>query len=193
MTRRIGYDPMMCPQRYHAWRQKLREHGFEGAGDYWRDWSGREYSLISAVEVVALRESYARMGERVRVLGAEFARMAEALKPTIASFFEAIDTPEMRRLATITGQLDAAYNDGEMEEEERDFLEASRAHTARVWAEYEEQRIPLTHPDQIPKGMGEEEAREFFDAHEVTEEYVESAGEVAPEDLPAFRPKEDAS
>ena len=31
MSRRIGYDPMMCPQQYHTWSQKLHEHGFEEA------------------------------------------------------------------------------------------------------------------------------------------------------------------
>lgn len=112
MKRRRGYDPMMCPQRYHTWSQKLREHGFEGAGDYWWDWSGREYSLISALEVVALRESYARMKEQARAIGARFAVMAEELKPAIEALREAMRplaeaglliarSPEFRRLAAM--------------------------------------------------------------------------------------------
>lgn len=95
------YDPMMCPQRHHTWSQKLREHGFEGAGDYWWDRSGRRYSLISALEVVLIRESYERVGEQVRAIGTRFARMAEQVKPAIAAFFEAINTPEMQRLAAM--------------------------------------------------------------------------------------------
>ena len=149
------YDPMMCPQRYHAWSEKFREHGFEGAGDYWWDWSGREYSLISALEVTVLRESYDRMGEQVRAIGTQFARMAEEMKPAIADFVKAVSTPALRQLACI-----------------------------------EDERTPLTDPDQVPDNMTEEEAREFFDDHEVTEEYIEKAGGDLPEDLPIFRPRE---
>ncbi len=52
-----------------------------------------------------------------------------------------------------------------------------------------EDRIPLTDPSQIPSGMTEEQAREFWDSHEITEQYLEKAGPVPADDLPEFRPR----
>lgn len=52
-----------------------------------------------------------------------------------------------------------------------------------------EDRIPLTDPSQIPSGMTEEQAREFWDSHEITEQYLEKAGPVSADDLPEFRPR----
>jgi hypothetical protein len=46
------------------------------------------------------------------------------------------------------------------------------------------QKIPLRDPSEIPSGMGEEEARVFWDSHEVTEEYLEKAGSIDSKDLP---------
>jgi hypothetical protein len=42
------------------------------------------------------------------------------------------------------------------------------------WAR--ENLIPVTDPDQVPEGMSEKEAREFWDTHELTEEYIRKAG-----------------
>lgn len=39
-----------------------------------------------------------------------------------------------------------------------------------------EDLIPVTDPDQVPEGMSEEEAREFWDTHSMTEEYIRKAG-----------------
>jgi predicted DNA binding CopG/RHH family protein len=52
-----------------------------------------------------------------------------------------------------------------------------------------EDRIPLTDPSQVPSGMGEEQAREFWSSHEITEEYLKKVGPVPQEDLPKFRPR----
>lgn len=49
--------------------------------------------------------------------------------------------------------------------------------------------IPITDPSQIPPDMTEEEAREFFDTHEFTEEYLEKVGPVPEEELPPPRPR----
>lgn len=52
-----------------------------------------------------------------------------------------------------------------------------------------EDRLPLTDPSQVPAGMTEEQAREFWASHEITEEYLDKAGSVAREELPKFRPR----
>src|SRR3982751_6471058 len=49
-------------------------------------------------------------------------------------------------------------------------------------------RIPITDPSQIPSNMTEEQSREFWDSHEITEEYIEKVGTVPEEDLPKFSP-----
>jgi uncharacterized protein (DUF4415 family) len=46
---------------------------------------------------------------------------------------------------------------------------------------------PLTNPADIPEFSSEEEARAFWDSHEITEEYLEQAGEAI--DLPPTRPR----
>lgn len=43
-------------------------------------------------------------------------------------------------------------------------------------SEGERKMIPLKDPEDVPEGMSEEEAREFWEVHEVTEEYLEKAG-----------------
>ena len=48
-------------------------------------------------------------------------------------------------------------------------------------------KIPLTDPKQIPEGMSEREAAEFWQQHIVTEEYLERTEEVS--DLPPTRPR----
>ena len=48
--------------------------------------------------------------------------------------------------------------------------------------------IPLTSPDQIPPDMTEAEARDFWQTHEITEEYIAAAGPVSDDDLPPVRP-----
>lgn len=52
-----------------------------------------------------------------------------------------------------------------------------------------EDRIPLTDPSQVDADMTEEQAREFWTRHEITEEYLRKAGPVASEELPKFRPR----
>lgn len=39
-----------------------------------------------------------------------------------------------------------------------------------------EKMIPLRDPAEVPENMNEEEAREFWDTREITEEYIEKAG-----------------
>lgn len=51
-----------------------------------------------------------------------------------------------------------------------------------------EEMIPLRAPEEIPEGMGEREAREFWEAHEITEEYLEKAGPPPEGVLPPARP-----
>ena len=51
----------------------------------------------------------------------------------------------------------------------------------------ERKMIPLTDPEQIPDGMTEEEAREFWDTHEITEEYYEKTERPPEEELPPIR------
>src|SRR3954464_10113468 len=48
--------------------------------------------------------------------------------------------------------------------------------------------VPLTSYDQEPEGMTEEEARELWDMHAITEEYLASAPPVSEEDFPPIRP-----
>lgn len=50
-------------------------------------------------------------------------------------------------------------------------------------------RSPITDPSQIPADMTEDEARKFWDSHEITEEYVEKVGTISKEQLPKFRPR----
>ena len=44
--------------------------------------------------------------------------------------------------------------------------------------------IPLRAPEEVPEGMREEEAREVWDTHEITEEYLKKAGPPAKDVLP---------
>ena len=44
--------------------------------------------------------------------------------------------------------------------------------------------IPLTSYDQVPDGMSEDEAHEFWSTHEITEEYLASAPPVPEDSLP---------
>ncbi len=46
--------------------------------------------------------------------------------------------------------------------------------------------IPLTDPSQIPDAMTEDEARTFWDTHEITEEYLAKA-QVSDDDGPPIR------
>ena len=48
-------------------------------------------------------------------------------------------------------------------------------------------KIPLRDLSQVPERMSEEEAQEFWDTHEVTEEYLERGGPVAATKLPPVR------
>lgn len=51
-----------------------------------------------------------------------------------------------------------------------------------------ESKTPLTDPQQLPEKMTEEEARAFWDTHEVSEAYLTKLeGEGEPEDLPPTR------
>lgn len=47
-----------------------------------------------------------------------------------------------------------------------------------------DKKIPVRNPSEVPDLATEREAREFWDTHEITEEYLESAGPVAEEDMP---------
>lgn len=47
--------------------------------------------------------------------------------------------------------------------------------------------IPLTGSSQIPRDMSEEEARDFWDAHEITEEFLQQSGPVSEDLLPPVR------
>ena len=44
--------------------------------------------------------------------------------------------------------------------------------------------IPVTSYGEIPPDMTEAEAREFWQTHEITEEYIAAAGPVADDDFP---------
>jgi hypothetical protein len=48
----------------------------------------------------------------------------------------------------------------------------------------ERELIPLTSYDQEPEGMTEEEAREFWDTHAFTEEYIASMPPISDDDFP---------
>jgi uncharacterized protein (DUF4415 family) len=49
--------------------------------------------------------------------------------------------------------------------------------------------IPLRDPSEIPENMTEAEEREFWDTHEITEEFLEKAEPVPEQELPAPRPR----
>lgn len=49
--------------------------------------------------------------------------------------------------------------------------------------------IPLRDPSEIPANMTEAEEREFWDTHEITEEFLEKAGPVPEHELPTPRPR----
>ena len=49
--------------------------------------------------------------------------------------------------------------------------------------------IPLRDPSEIPENMTEAEEREFWDTHEITEEFLAKAGPVPEHELPAPRPR----
>lgn len=51
------------------------------------------------------------------------------------------------------------------------------------------EKIPIGNPSEVPDLATEKEVREFWDTHEVTEEYLESAGPVAEKDLPPVKPE----
>jgi hypothetical protein len=53
----------------------------------------------------------------------------------------------------------------------------------------ERELIPLTSYDQEPEGMTEAEAREFWDTHAITEEYLATMPPVSEEDFPPVRPE----
>ena len=48
--------------------------------------------------------------------------------------------------------------------------------------------IPLTSYDQVPDGMTEDEAHEFWSTHAFTEEYIASAPPVPDDALPPMKP-----
>lgn len=54
--------------------------------------------------------------------------------------------------------------------------------------EGERKLIPLTDPEEVPEGMSEEEAREFWETHEFTEEYFRKAGPPPEGVLPPTKP-----
>jgi CopG antitoxin of type II toxin-antitoxin system len=49
-------------------------------------------------------------------------------------------------------------------------------------------KIPLRAPSDVPTSMSDEEARAFWDSHEVTDEYIDRAGTVRGDALPPTRP-----
>ena len=48
--------------------------------------------------------------------------------------------------------------------------------------------IPVRGPEDIPPDMTEQEARAFWDTHEITDEYIERADPVGEDALPTVRP-----
>lgn len=46
---------------------------------------------------------------------------------------------------------------------------------------------PLNHPDEIPNSLSEQELAEFFDTHEITEEFLQHTEEVPQNELPQPR------
>src|SRR3954469_6986758 len=53
----------------------------------------------------------------------------------------------------------------------------------------ERELIPLTSYDQEPEGMTEEEAREFWDTHAITEEYLATMPPVLEDAFPPIKPR----
>jgi hypothetical protein len=49
--------------------------------------------------------------------------------------------------------------------------------------------VPLRDPSEIPENMSEEEEREFWDTHEITEEFLDKAEPVPEDELPPARPR----
>ncbi len=49
--------------------------------------------------------------------------------------------------------------------------------------------IPLRDPSEIPENMSEAEEREFWDTHEITEEFLENAEPIPEGILPPPRPR----
>ncbi|MGB3682455.1 MAG: CopG family antitoxin [Rubrobacteraceae bacterium] len=52
-----------------------------------------------------------------------------------------------------------------------------------------DEKIPVRNISKVPDLATESEAREFWDTHEVTEEYLTTAGSVPEKDLPPTRPR----
>lgn len=50
-------------------------------------------------------------------------------------------------------------------------------------------RARITDPSQVPDGMTEDQARDFWDDHEITDSYLSKAGPVAEGALPKLRPR----
>ncbi len=48
---------------------------------------------------------------------------------------------------------------------------------------------PLKNPSEVPPDMSEKEARDFWDTHEITEEYLAKAGRPPEDELPPSRPR----
>lgn len=53
----------------------------------------------------------------------------------------------------------------------------------------EREMKPLNHPDEIPDGLSEQELANFFDTHEITEEFLKHTEEVPADELPQPRTK----
>ena len=53
----------------------------------------------------------------------------------------------------------------------------------------ERKLIPLRDPSEIPENMTEAEEREFWDTHEITEEFLDKAEPVPEDMLPPPRPR----
>ena len=49
-------------------------------------------------------------------------------------------------------------------------------------------KVPLTDPEQVPENMTEAQARDFWQTHSVTEDYL-AKREVNEDDLPPARPR----
>lgn len=82
------YDPMMQPHFYHLWSGYLREHGYEGAGDYWISPTGRPHSFLSACETVYLSQAPARLLTVLQDVSHAFLKIARANAPAIRAFHE---------------------------------------------------------------------------------------------------------
>jgi len=55
----------------------------------------------------------------------------------------------------------------------------------------EKELIPVTDPSQVPDGMTEEEARDFWDTHSLTEEYFERTEPIPEDELPPTMSREE--